>query len=161
MVYKSKDDHSSFEHTFSSSQLHIGKHAVNVQDSLNQSTKDFISICMTNQHNLCLTYHLWLYTLGFKPSERIVLWHLNLETWYRLIMTLSCDKRPLPKKTVILRTATFCLSKFSAFFFETICGRCVTGRTSLQILILIFSSVSSFMPLCTRSWNSNPHPIVH
>lgn len=113
---------------------------------------------MTNQHNHCLTYHLWLWTLGFKTSERVVLWHLNLETWYRLIMTLSCDKRHLPMKTAILRMATFCLSNAPDFCFETICGCCVTEKRSLQIFILIFSSVSSLVMLSsTRSWKSNCH----
>lgn len=116
---------------------------------------------MTNQHNHCLTYHLWLWALGFKPSERVVLWHLNLETWYRSIMTLSCDKKHLPMKTTILRMPTFCLANAPAFCFETTCGCCVTERRSLQILMLIFSSVSSLTMLpSTRSWNSNCHPYL-
>lgn len=116
---------------------------------------------MTSQCNRCLTYHLSLWTLGFKPLESVVLWHLNLEMWYKLIMTLSCDKRPLSKKRPISRTATFCLSKSPAFCFETACGRCVTERRTLQIFFLNFSSVSSFvMLLCTRSWNSSPYPYL-
>ena len=51
--------------------------------------------------------------------------------------------------------------KILAFCFETICGYCITERRTLQILILIFSSISLFvMLLCTRSWNSNPHPFL-
>lgn len=82
----------------------------------------------------------------------------SLEMWYRLIRTLSCDKRPLPNKIASLRTVLFCLSKFQAFCYETFYGCCVTERRILQILIPVFSRPGSFMMLLhTRIWNSNPH----
>lgn len=68
----------------------------------------------------------------------------------------------LPKKIAVLRTATFCLSKSPPFRFETICGCCATERRTLQIVILIFSSISSFMRLlCTRAGIANLTPLLH
>lgn len=111
--------------------------------------------------NLTIVLHIssdW--TLGSKPSERVVLRHLNLEMSYRLKMILSCDKGSLPRKTALLNTGIFCLQRSPAFCFERICRCCAPQKTVLQFLILIcpFSRVSSFVVfLYIRNWNDNLH----